>query len=120
MKSRPGQPTTESRPGTENILIQCKLFRDPGCHAAFVEYLHRDGGGPIRLDRCGIDCRVLAVALEGNNRVTALRLAPDREAGDTKQVVTFRSMAVNKGLESICWACEPIPSTTNIMVVPMV
>jgi hypothetical protein len=33
---------TESRPDMEIILTHCKLLRDPDCHAAFVECLHRD------------------------------------------------------------------------------
>jgi hypothetical protein len=91
--------TTESRPEMEVILNRCKLLRDPGCHAAFVECLHLDGA-PIKLYRCEIDCRVLAAALEGNSRVTRLELAHSGAGAtsDAEKGVIFRSLAKNKSL----------------------
>jgi hypothetical protein len=86
---------TESRTNMEVILTYCKLFHDPGCHAAFVEYLHRDGG-PIQLNSCEIDGHVLAAALEGNSRVTRLNI--DRTTSDAEKDVMFRSLVENKGL----------------------
>jgi hypothetical protein len=65
----------------------------------FVECIHLDGG-PIRLRGCGIDCHVLVAALEGNSRVTRLKLAPDRAGAtsDAEKRVIFRSLAENKSL----------------------
>jgi hypothetical protein len=90
--------TTEFRPDMKVILNGCSLLRDNGCHAAFVECLQRDRG-PTQLDSCRIDCHVLATALEGNSRVTRLRLAHAGGArGDVGKGVIFRSLAENKGL----------------------
>jgi hypothetical protein len=90
---------TASRSDIEVILSECNLWRDPDCHAAFVQCLHRDGG-PIQLNKCEIDCHVLAAALEGNSRVTRLHLVPDRAraTSDAEKGVIFRSLAENKGL----------------------
>jgi hypothetical protein len=89
--------TTESQPEMEIILKECKLLRDPGCHGAFVEYLHRDGG-PIQLNRCEIDWHVLAAALEGNSRVTRLGLSSYMHTTDATKGVFLRSLAENKSL----------------------
>jgi hypothetical protein len=89
--------TTESRTDMEVILSECNLLPGPDCHAAFVECLHRDGG-PTQLDKCEIDCDVLAAALEGNSRVTRIKLASGRSLGNYEMDVIFRSLAENKGL----------------------
>jgi hypothetical protein len=89
--------TTEFLPGMEVILQRCSLSDDNGCHAAFVECLQRDRG-PTVMDRCNIDCRVLATALEGNSRVTGLRLSATSATSDAEKGAIFRSLAENKGL----------------------
>jgi hypothetical protein len=50
------------------------------------------------MDRCNIDCRVLATALEGNSRVTGLRLSATSATSDAEKGAIFRSLAENKGL----------------------
>jgi hypothetical protein len=87
---------TESHPCMTVSLVGCKLLRDPSCHYAFVECLRRDRG-PTQLHQCKIDCHVLAAALDGNSRVTWLRL-DDSATGDAGNSVFFRSLAENKGL----------------------
>jgi hypothetical protein len=87
--------TTESRPTMEVILDDCSLSDDNGCPAAFVECPRHDRG-PTQLISCNINCHVLAAALEGNIRVTRLRL--DRDTGDAGKGAIFRSLAENKGL----------------------
>jgi hypothetical protein len=89
--------TTEFLPGMEVILQRCSLSDDNGCHAAFVECLQRDRG-PTVMDRCNIDCRVLATALEGNSRVTGLRVSATLATSDAGKGAIFRSLAENKGL----------------------
>jgi hypothetical protein len=84
--------TTEPRPDMEIILEKCQLFHDHSCHAAFVECLHRDRG-PTVLVGCRIDCHVLAAALEGDSRVTMLRLCWETE-DDAKMGVIFGSLGL--------------------------
>jgi hypothetical protein len=87
--------TTEPRPNVEVILHECRVSDDYGCQAAFVECLQVDRG-PTQLISCYIDCHVLATALEGNSRVTRLRLAPASARGDADMGAIFRSLADNK------------------------
>jgi hypothetical protein len=87
--------TTEFRPDVEVILHYCSLSNGNGCQAAFVECL-QGNRGPTQLISCTTDWHVLAAALEGNSRVTTLRL--DSETGDAGKGVIFSSLAVNKGL----------------------
>jgi hypothetical protein len=99
--------TTEFLPGMEVILDYCSLSDGNGCHAAFVECLHRDRG-PTVVDWCNIDCHVLAAALEGNSRVTWLRLADHSATSDAGKAVIFRSLAGNKGLVKLDLNHRPI------------
>jgi hypothetical protein len=96
--------TTEFRPDMKVILNGCSLLRDNGCHAAFVECLQRDRG-PIQLDKCTIDCHVLATAVEGNSRVTRLVLSPTSATSNAGKGATFRSLAENNGLLELDLYC---------------
>jgi hypothetical protein len=87
--------TTDFRPDMQVILRECSLSDDNGCHAAFVECLHRDRG-PTVMDCCVIGYRVLAAALEGNRCVT--RLVLPWATLDAEKGAIFRSLAENKGL----------------------
>jgi hypothetical protein len=98
---------TESRPQMEVIMERCKLLLGPDCRAAFIEYLHRDRG-PIQLDGCKIDFHVIAAALEGNSRVTRLRLSSDMATSNAEKGLLFRSLAENKGLVKLDLNRRPI------------
>jgi hypothetical protein len=105
--------TTESRPDMELILHACSLLDDNGCHAAFVECLHRDRG-PTQLILCKIDCHILAAALEGNSRVT--RLCESVIGDDAGKGVIFRSLAANKGLVELdLYSCSIIDENWTIL-----
>jgi ankyrin repeat protein len=64
---------TVSRSNMEIQLQYCSLSGDAGCRDAFIECLQSDGG-PMDLDRCQIDCQILAVALAGKSRVVKAHL----------------------------------------------
>jgi hypothetical protein len=88
---------TMSRLDVELDLRHCSLV-DNDAAEAFVECLQSDRG-PVELERCRIDCHVLASALVGNSRVTRLR--PDfhwTRTLDTGKGMVFRSLTENKGL----------------------
>jgi hypothetical protein len=106
--------TTDFRPDMQVILRECSLSDDNGCHAAFVECLHRDRG-PTVIDGCRIDCHVLAAALEGNSRVTRLWLYPASTRDDAKKSVLFRSLAENMGFPELNLHCHSI-SDDNWMI----
>jgi hypothetical protein len=65
---------------------------------AFVECLQSDRG-PIKLDTCEINTRILANALEGKSRVT--RLEPASGLTNDAEAVLFRALANNRGLGNL-------------------
>jgi hypothetical protein len=104
--------TTEFRPDMEVVLYYCSLFGDNGCHEAFVECLHRDRG-PTELDCCVIGYRVLAAALEGNSRVTRLRLGYDPMLQHRMlEWVRFLGPWL-KTRVYWSWTCTAVPSATQ-------
>jgi ankyrin repeat protein len=86
---------TVSQSDMEIQLQDCSLSDDTGCRDAFIECLQSDGG-PTELDRCQIDCQILADALVGNSRVVKANIRLD-----TGMAALFHALAVNRGLEEL-------------------
>jgi hypothetical protein len=81
------------------LEYDCRLKDDNGCHNSFIECLQGDRG-PTELNKCSIDCRVLADALRGNTRVVKLKLAR-HVTTNTGMNALARALAENHGLEDL-------------------
>jgi hypothetical protein len=93
---------TAPRSNMEVQLQYCSLLsNDTGCRDAFIQCLQSDGG-PMELDRCQIDCQILADALAGNSRVVKANLCLD-----TGMAALF-SLAENRGLKELRMDDPPI------------
>jgi hypothetical protein len=90
---------TMSRLDVEVKLRYCTLVDDAA--EAFVECLQSDRG-PVKLQNCRIDNRILASALTGNSRVTKLKLyyrrTDYRRTIDADMAILFAALANNRGL----------------------
>jgi hypothetical protein len=91
--------TAEFQPNMKVVLDGCRVESND-CLAGFVECLQRDRG-PTQLLSCIIDYHA---ALEGNSRITRLRLPGDiarLAVDDAEKGVIFRSLAGNRGLVNL-------------------
>jgi ankyrin repeat protein len=84
---------TVSRSNMEVQLQYCSLSGDAGCRDAFIDCLQSDGG-PMELDRCQVDCQILADALAGKSRVVKANLCLDTS-------MAALSLRKNRGLEEL-------------------
>jgi hypothetical protein len=90
---------TMSRLDVELDLLWCTLADDAA--GAFVECLQSEKG-PVKLDNCKVDSRIIADALTGNSRVTTLTPLYGR-TNDAETAISFRALANNRGLVDLDW-----------------
>jgi hypothetical protein len=86
-----------SRPDLEIVLVRCKLTSAGA--SALADVLGRNQG-PTKLDRCDIDCSVLANGLRGNSRLESLRprFSSNLEDDNRKVLAIASALRENKGL----------------------
>jgi hypothetical protein len=85
---------TMSRLDVELTMNGCSLSN--GAAGAFVEFLQSDRG-PVKLQNCNIDSRIIASALTGDSRVTRFRPRA-LVTNDADIAVLFTALANNRGL----------------------
>jgi hypothetical protein len=88
-----------SRHAMDLNLEKCSLSDDTGSRDAFVECL-QSGRGPTKLDRCSIDCSVLADALT-TMTVKNTHLARPTKQQDATDDNTGKGNATGRGIEEL-------------------